>query len=208
MMIRIWLIPRMIADSTAPGIPFNVPAAAVISDELCFWLSVPPLSSVAVFSILSAAFCRSSSALLLFIHRWGVGKGLLIGFAYGLLDMLIDGGYAWGWQSMVLDYMVAYTALGLGGFFRGKAWGMLPCVAVGCLGRYAGHYFSGITLYRILEPTAVEGLESMGAIANAHVYSLLYNGVYMLPNMVIALVLAALLFAPLKKYYAGNDLRK
>ena len=146
--------------------------------------------------------------LLLYIHRWGVGKGLLIGFAYGLLDMLIDGGYAWGWQSMLLDYLVAYTALGLGGLFRGKAWGMLPCVAVGCLGRYAVHYLSGITLYRILEPTAVEGLESLGAIANAHVYSLLYNGVYMLPNTVIALVLAALLFAPLKKYYAGNDLRK
>ena len=146
--------------------------------------------------------------LLLYIHRWGVGKGLLIGFAYGLLDMLIDGGYAWGWQSMLLDYMVAYTALGLGGFFRGKAWGMLPCVTVGCLGRFAVHYLSGVTLYRILEPTAVEGLESLGAIANAHVYSLLYNGVYMLPNMVIALVLAVLLFAPLKKYYAGSDLRK
>ena len=146
--------------------------------------------------------------LLLYIHRWGVGRGLLVGFAYGLLDMLIDGGYAWGWQSMLLDYMVAYTALGLGGFFRGKAWGIFPCVALGCLGRFAVHYFSGITLYRILVPTAVEGLESLGAIANPHVYSVLYNGVYMLPNTVIALVLAALLFMPLKKHYAGADLRK
>lgn len=146
--------------------------------------------------------------LLLYIHRWGVGRGLLVGFAYGLLDMLIDGGYAWGWQSMLLDYMVAYTALGLGGFFRGKAWGIFPCVALGCLGRFAVHYLSGITLYRILVPTAVEGLESLGAIANPHVYSVLYNGVYMLPNTVIALVLAALLFVPLKKHYAGADLRK
>lgn len=146
--------------------------------------------------------------LLLYIHRWGVGRGLLVGFAYGLLDMLIDGGYAWGWQSMLLDYMVAYTALGLGGFFRGKAWGIFPCVALGCLGRFAVHYFSGITLYRILVPTAVEGLESLGAIANPHVYSILYNGVYMLPNTVIALVLAALLFVPLKKHYAGADLRR
>ena len=140
--------------------------------------------------------------------RWGLGRGLMAGFVFGLLQLIFDGAYAWGWQSMLLDYLVAYTALGLGGLFRGKAWGMLPCVAVGCLGRYAVHYLSGITLYRILEPTAVEGLESLGAIANAHVYSLLYNGVYMLPNTVIALVLAALLFAPLKKYYAGNDLRK
>ncbi len=146
--------------------------------------------------------------LLVYIHRWGVGQGLLVGFAYGLLDMLIDGGYAWGWQSMLLDYLVAYTALGLGGFFKGKAWGIFPCVALGCLSRFAVHYLSGITLYRILEPTAVEGLESLGAIANPHLYSILYNGVYMLPNTVIAMVLAALLVAPLKKYFAGTDLRK
>ncbi len=146
--------------------------------------------------------------LLVYIHRWGVGRGLLMGFAYGLLDMLIDGGYAWGWQSMLLDYLVAYTALGLGGFFKGKAWGIFPCVAAGCLGRFAVHYVSGITLYRILVPTAVEGLESLGAIANPHVYSILYNGVYMLPNAVIAMVLAGLLFVPLKKYFAGNDLRR
>lgn len=146
--------------------------------------------------------------LLLYVHRWGVGSGLLVGFAYGLLDMLIDGGYAWGWQSMLMDYMVAYTALGLGGFFRGKAWGIFPCVALGCAGRFVVHHISGITLYRILVPTAVEGLESLGAIANPHVYSALYNGVYMLPNTLIALALAALLYAPLKKYFAGNDLRK
>ena len=146
--------------------------------------------------------------LLLYALRWGTGRGLAAGFLFGLLQLLFDGAYAWGWQSMILDYLLAFTPLGLAGLFRGKAWGMLPCVAVGCLGRYAVHYLSGITLYRILEPTAVEGLESLGAIANAHVYSLLYNGVYMLPNTVIALVLAALLFAPLKKYYAGNDLRK
>lgn len=144
--------------------------------------------------------------LLLYIHRWGVGKGLLVGFTYGLLDMLIDGGYAWGWQSMLLDYLVAYTALGLGGFFKGKAWGIFPCVAIGCIGRFAVHYFSGITLYRILEPTAVEGLESLGVFASPHLYSLVYNGVYMLPNTVIALVLAAALFAPMKKYFAGHDL--
>lgn len=146
--------------------------------------------------------------LLLYVHRWGVGSGLLVGFAYGLLDMLIDGGYAWGWQSMLMDYMVAYTALGLGGFFKGKAWGIFPCVALGCAGRFVVHHISGITLYRILVPTAVEGLESLGAIANPHVYSALYNGVYMLPNTLIALALAALLYAPLKKYFAGNDLRK
>ena len=53
--------------------------------------------------------------LLFYIHRWGLWRGLLLGFVYGLMDMLLDGGYAWGWQSILLDYLVAYTALGLGG---------------------------------------------------------------------------------------------
>ena len=144
--------------------------------------------------------------VLLYAVRWGLGRGLLVCFAYGLLDMLLGGGYAWGWQSILLDYLVAYTALAVGGFFRGKAWGIFPCVAIGCLGRFAVHYFSGITLYRILEPTGIEGLEGLGVFTNPHVYSIVYNGVYMLPNTVIALVLAAVLYVPMKKFFAGKDI--
>ena len=142
--------------------------------------------------------------ILLYAHRWGLGRGLLIGFAYGLLDMLLDGGYAWGWQSILLDYLVAYTALGLGGLFRGKAWGIFPGIAAGCLGRFAVHYFSGITIYKILVPTEVEGF---GVFNSPHLYSLVYNGVYMIPNMVIAMVIAAILFVPMKKYFSGSDIR-
>ena len=144
--------------------------------------------------------------LLLYVHRWGLGRGILVCFAYGLLDMLLGGGYAWGWQSILLDYLVAYTALALGGFFRGKAWGIFPCVALGCLGRFAVHYFSGITLYRIIEPTGIEGLEMLGVFTNPHIYSIVYNGVYMLPNVLIALVIAVALYVPMKKQLAAKDI--
>ena len=144
--------------------------------------------------------------LLLYVHRWGVGRGALVCFAYGTLDMLLGRGYAWGWQSILLDYLVAYTALCLGGFFKGKDWGIFPDVAIGCLGRFAVHYFSGITLYKIIEPTGIEGLEGLGVFTNPHLYSIVYNGVYMLPNAVIALVIAAALFVPMKKYFSGKDI--
>ena len=144
--------------------------------------------------------------LLLYVHRWGFGRGLLVCFAYGMLDMLLGGGYAWGWQSILLDYLVAYTALAVGGFFRGKAWGIFPCVVLGCLGRFMVHYVSGVTLYRILEPTGIEGLEGFGMFVNPHTYSLVYNGVYMLPNVVIALVITGLLYVPMRKFFAGNDI--
>ena len=146
--------------------------------------------------------------LLLYVHRWGAGRGAVACFAYGTLDMLLGGGYAWGWQSILLDYLVAYTALAVGGFFRGKAWGIFPCIALGCLGRFAVHYFSGITLYKIIEPTGIEGLEGLGVFTNPHVYSLVYNGIYMLPNMIIALAIAAALLVPLGKFFAGKDVAR
>ena len=146
--------------------------------------------------------------LLLYVHRWGVGRGALVCFAYGTLDMLLGRGYAWGWQSILLDYMVAYTALALGGFFKGRAWGIFPDIAIGCLGRFLVHYFSGITLYRIVEPTGIEGLEGLGVFASPHLYSAVYNGVYMLPNALIALAIAAVLFVPLGKYFSGKDMNR
>lgn len=144
--------------------------------------------------------------LLLYVHRWGFGRGLLVCFAYGTLDMLLGKGYAWGWQSILLDYLVAYTALAVGGFFRGKAWGIFPAIVLGCLGRFAVHHLSGVTLYRIIEPTGIEGLEFFGVFSNPHIYSLVYNGAYMVPNTVIALVIAGLLLRPMGKQFAGKDL--
>ncbi len=146
--------------------------------------------------------------VLLYAHRWGVGQGLLMGLAYGVLDMLYDGGYAWGWQSILLDFLVAYTALGLGGLFKGKDWGIFPGIVVGCLARFLVHHISGITLYRIVVPTVVEGLESLGAFSSPHLYSLVYNGAYMLPTTIIALVIAGALFVPMRKFFAGSDIQK
>ena len=143
--------------------------------------------------------------ILLYALRFGTGRGLLAGFAFGLLQLLFDGAYAWGWQSMLLDYLLAFTPLGLAGLFKGKAWGIFPGTVIGCLGRFIVHHISGITIYRIIDPTEVPGL---GTYDNPHLYSLVYNGSYMLPNMLLALALAGLLYVPLKKYFAGNDLKQ
>ena len=143
--------------------------------------------------------------ILLYALRWGLGSGLGAGFIFGLLQLLFDGAYAWGWQSMVLDYLLAFTPLGLAGLFRGRAWGIFPGTVLGCLGRYAVHHISGITIYRIIEPTAVPGL---GTYDNPHLYSLVYNGSYMIPNMLLAIAIAALLYIPMKQHFAGSDIRQ
>ena len=143
--------------------------------------------------------------ILFFSLRWGLGRGLAAGFIFGLLQLLFDGAYAWGWQSMVLDYLLAFAPLGLAGIFKGKAWGIFPGTVLGCTGRFLIHHLSGITIYRIIEPTSVPGL---GTYDNPHLYSLVYNGSYLIPNTLLALLLAAVLYVPLKQYFAGNDLKK
>ncbi|MBE6976178.1 MAG: energy-coupled thiamine transporter ThiT [Ruminococcaceae bacterium] len=135
--------------------------------------------------------------------RWGLGKGLMAGFVFGLLQLIFDGAYAWGWQSMILDYLLAFTPLGLAGLFRGKIWGIFPGTVVGCAGRFLVHFISGITVYRIYVPTEVPGV---GTFDDATLYSLVYNGVYMLPCALLALAVAGVLFVPMKKLFAGKDI--
>ena len=143
--------------------------------------------------------------IFLFAVRWGTRWGLVAGFAYGLLQVMFDGGFAISWQSILGDYLVAFTPLGLAGLFRGKAWGIFPGTALGCAVRFLVHFISGITIYRIYEPKNIPGF---GTFDNANLYSLVYNGSYMLPNMLLALAIAAVLYIPLKKYFAGQDIRK
>ena len=58
--------------------------------------------------------------ILLYAVRWGLGPGLLAGFVFGVLQFAFDGGFAIGWQSIVGDYLVAFTVLGFAGLGHGK----------------------------------------------------------------------------------------
>ncbi len=141
--------------------------------------------------------------IFLYALRWGLGRGLGAGFVFGLLQLLFDGAYAWGWQSMLLDYLLAFTPLGLAGLFKGKPWGIFPGTIIGSIGRFIIHYISGVTIYRITEPTTIP---IFGTIDNAELYSLCYNISYIVPCAVIALLIAGVLYVPLKKYFAGEDI--
>jgi len=141
--------------------------------------------------------------ILLFAVRWGLGKGLMAGFVFGLLQLMYDSAYAWGWQSMLLDYLLAFTPLGLAGLFKGKSWGIFPGTIIGCVGRFIVHYISGVTIYRIYEPTEIPGI---GVFDDAVLYSIVYNGSYMLPNMLLALAIAIVLYVPMKRFFMGNDI--
>lgn len=135
--------------------------------------------------------------------RWGVGPGLLAGFAFGLLQMFIDGAVAWGWQSLLLDYLVAFTPLGLAGLFKGQRWGIFAGTVLGSVVRFIVHFISGITIYAIVAPTELFNM----TFTSPWMYSLAYNGSYMAIDMALCLVVFGLLYKPLKKYFLGADIR-
>ena len=128
--------------------------------------------------------------------------GSLTPAMFGPLPLVFDRAYAWRWQSMLLDYLVAFAPLALAGLFRGKKWGIFAGTIVGCAGRFLVHYISGVTIYKILVPTAF----MQWTFTSPELYSIVYNGSYMLPNTIIALVIAAFLYQPMKKYILGQDI--
>lgn len=134
--------------------------------------------------------------LIVFAYRWGVWQGLLAGLAFGTLKFFLAGGAAVNWQSMLLDYSVAYAFVGFAGLVRNKK-NLLPLAAlIGSVARFIVHFISGVTIYAAYaEPTASFfgiSVVTPGAV----LFSLVYNCAYMLPNTIIAIIVCAILIKP------------
>ena len=134
--------------------------------------------------------------LFILAYRNGAFYGITGGAVFGFLKCLIGGGIGWGLPSVLLDYVLAYAAVGVAGFFAGKYWAIELSTFIGCFTRFIIHFISGITLYMITVPTEIE---SIGTFTNPVLYSIVYNMLYMLPNTVIAIIVMSLLRHPIKK---------
>ncbi|MBQ1704446.1 MAG: energy-coupled thiamine transporter ThiT [Clostridia bacterium] len=133
--------------------------------------------------------------LLIYAWRRGAGWGVIAGLIFGTIKCFFAGGFAWGWQSILLDYVVAYGAVGLGGLLRNGKHGLPLGALLGSVCRFIVHFISGVTIYKILEPTEFAGK----TFSNPALYSAVYNGSYMLVNLILAVVLCALLEKPMEK---------
>ncbi len=127
--------------------------------------------------------------LLLFAYSYGVGPGLTLGVLYGVMQFILGGqsAVAYGIVPLLLDYPLAFGALGLAGLARGwkeeKTGIVLGCV-VGCFGRFVMSFLSGWIFY--------------GAYCGDYgftspvLYSICYNGAYLLPDCLICVLLGLL----------------
>ncbi len=123
--------------------------------------------------------------LLIFSLRWGIKAGMGAGVVAGIVQLML-GGYVVHPVQALLDYPLAFGALGLAGSVRRPIWVGL---SLGSFLRFACHVLSGVVFFGSYAP---EG-------TNVWLYSTIYNGSYMLPNLVIAFILTYLIWPRLKK---------
>ena len=149
--------------------------------------------------------------IVLFSIRRGVKMGLVVSFVYALVQFgqgILDGLFGWGLTAgmliacIVLDYLAAFTVLGLAGLWRIKGlpgWLAGILLAVGL--RFICHFLSGVVIWG-----SFGELWSGFSTDNTWLYSFLYNGCYMLPEMIFTMIGAvALLKAPQTKRLLLND---
>ena len=167
--------------------------------------------------------------LVIISYMYGVKWGLLSGFAYSILQMFLghstisalflpssDSYMGIGKAVLIclIDYILAYTVLGLGGVFRNKL-PKVPAIVLGvvlALGlRYLVHIVSGYFFFGMWAEWffGEEGfalgnwiLTKFSGWLLSLLYSIVYNGLYMIPEIVITAVCASgISFIPyIKKY--------
>ncbi len=133
--------------------------------------------------------------LIVYAVRWGCGWGVLAGLVFGTVKYFIGNHADISWVSIIFDYSVAYACVGFAGLLKGK-YNALPLAALlGCAARFAVHFVSGVTVYAQWMPAEFMGISGM----TPPLYSLLYNGTYMLPNTILAVALSATLIHPAQR---------
>ena len=137
--------------------------------------------------------------LVVLAWRRGAGWAIPAGLAFGFLKCLISGGIGWGVLSVLLDYVLAYGAVGVAGFFKNKKNGLLLGAVVGSLARFIVHFISGVTIWRIAVGDEVSLFGMSFDSSASYIYSFLYNGGYMLGNFIFCLAVVLLLKKPLSK---------
>ncbi len=165
-------------------------------------------------------FC-SMLPIVVASYMYGVKWGLFTGGVYAAIQMVIGASstviplftpnsesYMGLWAAIaicIIDYIFAYTALGLGGIFRNKIKnrGLALCLgAIAALSvRYICHITSGVIFYGsfaewffgdVCANIAVCQwiLENISGTALAILYSIAYNGCYMIPEIAITAIAA------------------
>lgn len=146
-------------------------ALALVTSYIKLW-EMPMGGSVTLLSMLFVCL----------IGYWfGLKYGLITGIAFGLLQFIIDP-YMLSIPQVILDYPLAFGALGLSGLFCNKKFGLQIGYVVGVVGRFVCSTLSGVIFFADYAP---EGM-------NPWVYSIIYQGSYIGAELVLTLIIISI----------------
>ncbi|KXZ40123.1 thiamine transporter [Alkalithermobacter thermoalcaliphilus JW-YL-7 = DSM 7308] len=148
------------------------------------------LSYIKIFEAPYGGSVTAASMVPIIVYsiRWGIKPGLLVGVVYGILQFILGPKYSYHILSILFDYIVAFGVLGLSGLLRKSTKGMFLGVFLGIFLRFISHVISGAIVWGIYAP---EG-------TNPWIYSIIYNGSYLLPELIISYIVFGFIYRPIK----------
>ncbi|RLQ97347.1 energy-coupled thiamine transporter ThiT [Falsibacillus albus] len=180
------------------------------SRKILFLVEVAVLAALAYLLDLASTFIFSriwpeggsvSLAMIpvfLISYRWGIKGGLLSGFLLGMLQFISGFAQIYTPIQGIIDYFVAFTLIGFSGIFassiqrtvhEGKAGQWITLVIIstltGSLLRFLAHFYTGIVFFGSYAPKGQP----------VALYSLIYNGTYMLPSFILSAIILILIIS-------------
>ena len=152
--------------------------------------------------------------LVIISFRYGWKWGGFAGFVYSVLQLFLGldnvryaSSAVMAAGIILLDYILAYTVIGFASLFGGKPSNtrkaLIFGIVVSFILRLACHYVTGAWIWGEWMPEAFMGM----TMTSPWIYSFLYNGWYMLAEIVLTVCAAMAIYTPLKRYIHGEDLK-
>ncbi|WP_102029297.1 energy-coupled thiamine transporter ThiT [Salirhabdus sp. Marseille-P4669] len=145
--------------------------------------------------------------VMIMAFRWGLKGGLLTGFLFGALQVILGTAYMVHFIQVFVEYFLAFTVVGLAGIVaaqvrsglaerNGKKWVSYIIIGtiIGSFFRFIVHYIAGIVFWASTAPSGVP----------VAWFSFTYNGAYMLISCIICAALLLLLMPALPKKYSAH----
>lgn len=169
----------------AEGKPLNKSnirfSTKIIAEIVTFVALSTALSYIKLFSLPQGGSVTAGSMvpIIWLALRRGAKVGLFSAAVYGCVQLVVAP-FIFHPAQVLIDYPIAFGVLGLAGFFQNR-----PFIGINLsiFGRFLAHFISGIVFFADYAP---EGMHSA-------VYSAIYNGSYLLPELMISIYIVYLL---------------
>ena len=140
--------------------------------------------------------------IILFAARYGCGWGAGAGLVYGAITYLIGNKFSIDWTTILCDYFLAFVALGFGaGLLARRKWSVYYGTLIGGVLRFLVHFLIGVFVWGKYMPDSFLGKP----MTSPWIYSLIYNGSYMLPETIMTTVAAVLIYKAAPQLFSAQN---